>query len=102
MGLGDKTLPFLSHDYDPYTIPLSDRHRHRSARVCVSSAGNKPADKVNPIVVEALKEKHALADSEDLWKATIDVLPPRSRERQFGVEGWQKKLEITHRHSLNR
>jgi arsenate reductase (thioredoxin) len=32
-------------------------NRYGKAKFIVSSAGNKPADKVNPIVVEAMKEK---------------------------------------------
>jgi len=28
-------------------------------KLIISSAGNKPADKVNPVVVEAMKEKRA-------------------------------------------
>ena len=32
-------------------------NHHGKDKIVVSSAGNKPADKVNPIVVEAMKEK---------------------------------------------
>jgi len=32
-----------------------------------------------------------------VWKATVDVLSSKLRERQFDMEGRQKKLEIRHR-----
>ena len=32
-------------------------NHYRKGKLFVSSAGNKPADKVNPVVVEAMKEK---------------------------------------------
>ena len=32
-------------------------NKYGKEKVAVSSAGNKPADKVNPVVVEAMKEK---------------------------------------------
>ena len=32
-------------------------NHHGKDKIVVSSAGNKPADKVNPMVVEAMKEK---------------------------------------------